>query len=71
MTTLTAIVARITPNGVQYIAAPGIWQNDRNQAQRMPLNEARAMAFTNSTKRSPARAIEIQTDPVSQEADKS
>jgi hypothetical protein len=41
----------------QYIAEPGVWQPDINQAQQLPLNEARWLAFTNSSKQQPARAI--------------
>ena len=47
-------------HGIQYIAKPGIWQADINKAERLPFNEARWLAFTESTKRQPAQVVVVQ-----------
>lgn len=52
------IVVRTTFDGrVQYITPPGVWRPDRDRAQRFTPDEAKWLAFTESSSRQPARAI--------------
>ena len=54
-----AIVTRLTVDGPQYLASPGIWDSDIVNAQIMSIAEAQYAAFHESTKGHPARAIPL------------